>query len=163
VTCRDRSGNNLNWHFAWLAPRLILPVFLPSSTVLDGMYQHQATRAKGAPATVHTLSTITTLSSSSSCSYYTVASNLSTGSRDSRDSRDTIPPQDVIDTLNFLEQVEQDVSREVARVQDSIKEARAMVEAYRREKRARMKENAALVAEEERQTRRVDDELWLSV
>jgi len=38
-----------------------------------------------------------------------------------------------------------------------------MVEAYRREKRARMKENAALVAEEERQTRRVDDDLWLSV
>ena len=123
------------------------------------MYQHQATRTKGGSSTVHTLSTITTLSSSSSCSYHTVASNLSTGSRDSRD---TIPPQDVIDTLNFLEQVEQDVSREVARVQDNIKEARAMVEAYRREKRARMKENAALVAEEERQTRRVDDELWLS-
>ena len=38
-----------------------------------------------------------------------------------------------------------------------------MVEAYRREKRARIKENAALVAEEERQTRRADDELWLSI
>ena len=137
-----------------------LPLFLPPPAVPDGMYQHQATRAKGGPTTVHTLSTITTLSSSSSCSYHTVASNFST---ESRDSCNTIPPQDVIDTLNFLEQVEQDVSREVARVQDNIKEARAMVEAYRREKRARVKENAALVAEEERQTRRVDDELWLSI
>jgi len=149
-----------SWNCIWITLRLILPLFPPPSAVLDGMYQHQTTRAKNGPATVHTLSTMSTRSSGSSGSYHTVTSDRSTGSLHSYDK---IPPQDVIDTLNFLEQVEQDVSREVARVQDKIKEARAMVEAYRREKRARVKENAALVAEEERQTRRVDDELWLSV
>lgn len=144
-----------------LASRLVFPLFPLPSTNLDEMYQHPTTRTNNGPAAIymHTLPTTTTLSSGSSGSYHTVASSCSTGSRDSRD---RIPPQDVIDTLNFLEQVEQDVSHEVARVQDKIKETRAMVEAYRREKRARMKENAALVAEEERQTRRADDELWLS-
>ena len=119
------------------------------------MCQHPTTRAENRLATVHTLSTITSLSSDSACSNHT--SGRSTGSHDK------IQPQDIIDTLNFLEQVEQNVSREVARIQDKIKETRTMVEAYRREKRARMKENAALVAEEERQTRKVDDELWLMV
>ena len=122
------------------------------------MYQYQKTRAENRPVAVHTLSTIATLPSGSSCSNH--ANDPSTGSRDLCDN---IPPQDIINTLNFLERVEQDVSHEVARIQDKVKEARAMVEAYRREKRARMKENAALVAEEERQTRGADDELWLTV
>ena len=119
------------------------------------MYQHPATRAENRLATVHTPSIISSLSSGSSCSNH--ASNHSTGSHDK------IPPQDVIDTLNILEQVEQNVFHEVVRIQDEIKETRTMVEAYRREKRARVKENAALVAEEERQTKRIDDELWLVV
>jgi hypothetical protein len=122
------------------------------------MYQQPTTPAESRLATAHTLSTITSLSSDSSRSNY--ASDCSTGSRDLCDK---IPPQDVIDTLNFLEQVEQEVSREVARIKDEIKETRAMVEAYRQEKRARMKENAALVAEEGRQTRRADNELWLAI
>ena len=124
---------------------------------LDGMYQHPATRARNRLAGDHTLSTITTLSSDSS------ESRSNHRSTESRDLCDKIPPQDVIDTLNFLEQVEQDVSREVARIRDKIKETRTMIETYRREKRARMKENAALVAEEEEQTIRPDNELWLSV
>ena len=74
-----------------------------------------------------------------------------------------MPPQDIIDTLNLLEQAEQEVSLEVARIQDKIKEAREIVETYRRERRARMKENAALIAEEERETRGPDDELWFTV
>lgn len=73
-----------------------------------------------------------------------------------------MPPQDIIDTLNLLEQAEQEVSLEVARIQDKIKEAREIVETYRRERRARMKENAALVAEE-RETKGPDDELWFTV
>jgi hypothetical protein len=125
---------------------------------LDEMYKHPTTPAKRGLATVHTLSTITTPSSGSSHSNR--ASNRSTGSRDSCDK---IPPQDIIDTLNFLERVEQEVSHEVARIKDNIKEARAIVDAYRREKRARVKENATLVAEEERQTRKADDEFWLAV
>ena len=73
-----------------------------------------------------------------------------------------MPPQDIIDTLNLLEQAEQEVSHEVARIQDKLKEARAMVEAYRRERRTRMKENVTLAAEEGRQTKRADDEFWLA-
>lgn len=105
-------------------------------------------------AAVYNLSTITSFSSDSSCSNH--ASDRSTGSRDPCDK---IPPQDVIDTLNHLEQVEQEVSHEVARVQRKIKEARAMVEAYRREKRARAKEDATLVAEEESSGSRFRDAL----
>jgi len=120
--------------------------------------QRPKTPAENRLATVYTLSTITSLPSDSSCSTY--ASERSTGSRDLCNK---IPPQDIIDTLNLLEQAEQEVSHEVARVEDGIKETRAMVEAYRREKQARMKENATLVAEEERRTRRADDELWLAV
>jgi len=125
---------------------------------LDEIRRYKATHAENRLAAVYGPSTITSLSSGSSCSNY--ASNHSIRSSDSRDK---IPPQDIIDTLNLLDKVEQEVSHEVARVQDKIKEAREMVETYRRERRARMKENATLIAEEERQTRRADDELWLAV
>jgi hypothetical protein len=140
---------------------LISPPSLVLFHTLDGFRRDlpvQTDSCQNRLAAVYSLSTITSLSSDSSCSNY--ASDHSTGSRDSCDK---IPPQDIIDTLNLLEQVEQEVSHEVARIQDKIKEARMMVEAYRREKRARMKENATLVAEEERQTRKADDELWLVV
>ena len=125
---------------------------------LGGIYRYKATPAENRLAAVYSLSTITSLSSNSSCSSY--ASDHPTGSSDSYD---RIPPQDVIDTLNLLDQVEQEVSHGIARIQDKIKEAREMVETYRREKRARMKENATLIAEEQRQTRGADDELWLAV
>jgi len=125
---------------------------------LDEVYRYKTTPAENRLAAIYSLSTITSLPSNSSFSSY--ASDHSTRSSNSCD---RIPPQDVIDTLNLLDQVEQEVSHEVARIQDRIKEAREMVEAYRREKRARMKENAMLIAEEQRQTRAVDDELWLAV
>lgn len=125
---------------------------------VDKVYQYPTTPAENRLAVVYSLSTISSHSSDSSYSNY--ASDPLTGPRDSCND---IPPQDVIDTLNLLEQVEQEVSHEVARIQDKIKEAREMVETYRRERRARVRENAILVAEEERQTKRVDDELWLAV
>lgn len=160
MTSRDRSGlctgpTTRESDIRLSISHLISQSFPPHLTALGGMCQHPTTRAENRLATVHSLSTITSLSSGSSGSSH--ASDRSTGSHDN------IPPQEVIDTLNFLEQVEQNVFDEVARIQDKIKETRTMVEAFRREKRARMKENAALVAEEERQTRTVDDELWLVV
>lgn len=126
--------------------------------IVNKIYQHLKTPAEIGLPDVYSLSTSTSLSSDSSGSNY--VSDYSAGSRDSCDK---IPPQGVIDTLNLLEQIEQEVSHEVSRVQDEIREAKEMVEAYRKEKRARIKENAMLVAEEEQQTRRADDELWLVV
>ena len=125
---------------------------------VDKFHRYPTTPAENRLAVVYSISTISSQSSDSSYSNY--ASDPPTGPCDSCHD---IPPQDVIDTLNLLEQVEQEVSHEVARIQDKIKEAKEMVETYRRERRARMKENAILVAEEERQTKRVDDELWLAV
>lgn len=126
---------------------------------LDEIRRYKTTPAENRLTAVYSLSTITSLSSDfSACS--NCASDDSTGSGNSCDK---IPPQDIINTLTLLDQVEQEVSHEVVRIQDKIEEAREMVEAYRREKRERMKENATLVAEEERQTIRVDDELWLAV
>ena len=163
MTFRDRSGFSLSQRIeiqltVRLIPRLISSFSSALSMTLDKIYQYKTTPGENRLAAVYTLSTTTSLSSDSSGSNY--ASDHSTGSSDSCDK---IPPQDIIDTLNLLDKVEQEVSHEVARIQDKIKEAREMVEAYRREKRVRMKENAMLVTEEERQTRRVDDELWLVV
>jgi len=163
VTCRDRRGwksnptLTLSLAASSLCIILISPLFPPLSMAVDKVYQYPTTPAENRLAVVYSLSTISSHSSGSSYSNYT--SDPPTGPRDSCGD---IPPQDVIDTLNLLEQVEQEVSQEVARIQDKIKEAREMVETYRRERRARMKENAILVAEE-RQTKRVDDELWLTV
>ena len=124
----------------------------------DEVCRYKPTPAENRLAAVYGLSTITSLTPDSSCPNY--ASDHSTGSGASCDK---ISPQDIIDTLNLLDRVEQGISHEVARIQDKVKEAREMVGAYRREKRARMKENATLIAEEERQTRKADDELWLTV
>ena len=163
MTFRDRSGFGLGQRIEiqptiWLTPPLISSFFSTLSMALDKIHRYKTTPAENRLAAVYGPSTITSLSSGSSCSNY--ASDHSTRSSDSCDK---IPPQDIINTLNLLDQVEQEVSHEVARIQDKIKEAREMVETYRRERRARMKENATLVAEEERQTRRADDELWLAV
>lgn len=125
---------------------------------LNEVYRYQTTSAENRPAAVYNLSTITSISPDSSRSNYSGGRSTA-----SPGSCTKISPQEIIDTLNLLEQAEQRVSCEVARIQDKIREARGVVEAYRREKRARMKENAALVAEEERQTRSADDELWLMV
>lgn len=163
MTFRDRSGFGLRQRIEiqqtiWLTLPLLSSFFSALPMALDEIHRYKITHGENRIAAVYGPSTITSLSSGSSCSNY--ASNHSIRSSDSRDK---IPPQDIIDTLNLLDQVEREVSHEIARVQDKIKEAREMVETYRRERRARMKENAALVAEEERQTRRADDELWLAV
>jgi ElaB/YqjD/DUF883 family membrane-anchored ribosome-binding protein len=125
---------------------------------LDEIYRYKPNPVENRLAAIYSLSTITSLSSDSSYSKY--ASDHSTGSSGSRNK---IPPQDIVDTLNLLDQVEQEVSHEVTRIQGKIKETKKMVEAYRSEKRARMKENVTLVAEEERQTIKADDEFWLVV
>lgn len=126
--------------------------------VLDGVHRYSVTPAENRFADVYSLSTNTSLSSDSSCSNH--PNNRST---EPRDTYNNIAPQDVIETLNLLEVTEQEVSYEVARIEDEIKEARVMVEEYRRERRARIKENAELIKEEERQSIGVDDDLWLTV
>lgn len=155
MTFCDRSG----FYQVYLANNPTASDYLSALLMtLDKIHQYQTTPTEDRSAAVYNLSAIASLSSDSSYSDY--AGDHSTGSYGSYNK---IPPREVINTLDLLERAEQKVSHDVARIRDKIREARESVEAYRREKRERVKKNAALIAEEERQTRRTDDELWLVV
>lgn len=152
------SGSKRESKFNCVSPQLSSP-FATASMISGEIYQHPTIPAENRLATIYSLPTIASSSRSSGASCSNYAGNRSAGFCDSSN---TIPPQDVIDTLNLLEEVDQEVSHEVARIQDKIKEARLMMEEYQREKRARMKVNTTLVVGKEQKTRRADDGLWLA-
>ena len=74
-----------------------------------------------------------------------------------------IPPRQIISLLDLLERMDNDMVKEVQRVRESIKEARADIEEYRNERSLRDNVVEQRKAREGRDTKDVDDEFWLQV
>ncbi|GJE94890.1 hypothetical protein PsYK624_110660 [Phanerochaete sordida] len=74
----------------------------------------------------------------------------------------SIPPKQIIALLDLLEQMDNDVVKEIERVRQHIKEVRATTEAFREEREVRYEQIALRKDQEERETKRPDDEFWLN-
>ena len=74
-----------------------------------------------------------------------------------------IPPKQIIALLELLERMDDDVSKEVHRVRESVKEAYEMIGEYVRARDARMNQLEARKDKQKRETKGVGDEFWLNV
>lgn len=73
-----------------------------------------------------------------------------------------IPPKQIIALLDLLEKMDHDVTKEVERVRQNIKEMRAVTQAFREECKVRREQVARRRDREEKETKRPDDEFWLN-
>jgi len=69
----------------------------------------------------------------------------------------TIPPKQILKLLKLLEEMEDDITGEVHRVKDCIREARVLIKEYKEERRSRDKHFKEICAKERKETKGMDD------
>ncbi|KAK7692680.1 hypothetical protein QCA50_004313 [Cerrena zonata] len=73
-----------------------------------------------------------------------------------------IPSKQIISLLELLERMDDDVSKEVHRVQESVKEAYEMIQEYVQARDARMNRLETRRIKQKSETKGVGDEFWLN-
>lgn len=73
-----------------------------------------------------------------------------------------VPPRQIISLLDLLERMDEDVTKEVQRVRENVKEARAAVREFREEREKRLVGAKQRKENERRETKGLDDDFWLN-
>ncbi|KAF7793788.1 hypothetical protein EIP86_004909 [Pleurotus ostreatoroseus] len=73
-----------------------------------------------------------------------------------------IPPKQIIALLNLLERTDDDITKDVHRVREAIREVRGDIAVMRAEQQAEASRRAERRAQEKRETKGVDDDFWLN-
>lgn len=74
-----------------------------------------------------------------------------------------IPPKSIISLLELLDRMDGDVSKEVQRVRESIKEANEMIAEYAQAEKQRLSHLEARTDRQKRDTKGFQDDFWLHV
>ncbi|KIP06592.1 hypothetical protein PHLGIDRAFT_19407 [Phlebiopsis gigantea 11061_1 CR5-6] len=143
------------------SPLPLLPLYIPRSPLLSGSLAEDFTATLIAQGICNPLPTLS-FSPAPAPSPRIRAPKATSKSTNKPLPTLPIPPRQIISLLDFLEKMDNDVTKEAQRVRENVKEARAEVRAYKDE-RERLWAGVAERKERERtETKGPDDEFWLN-
>ena len=73
-----------------------------------------------------------------------------------------IPPKQIISLLNLLDRMDDDITRDVQRLRESIKETHLEIAEAHKEIQQEERQLARHRAKEQRETKGIDDDFWLN-
>ena len=147
-------------------PLTLLPLHLPNSPLLSGSFTDDFAATLLAQGICNPLPPLSFASAPSArrqqAGVQLHASSMKTVLQNKPLPNLPIPPREIISLLDLLEKMDDDILKEVQRVRENVKEARAVMREFR-EERARRRVGAQQKRErEEKETKGPDDEFWLN-